>query len=335
MAVNRKKSKKKSRSKKKRLKPCKSHQYRNRSTNKCRNRSKKRSRKISKKRSKKRSRKISKKRSGSTYSGKNSNPINKYFSNIYIINLADQTNKFNKVKKRFIKKGLKYIRFPAIDGRCKGKKACDKKKKELEKKYKVKIAKKLNAPASSLTIGTIQILKEMVKHKWPRILICEDDIEFTKDMNKKFSQGIKEIKNINWDLIYLGCGNTCGYRGISDGKTSKNKYKTTLSIVGDEYDWYVQHKNDLRLPSDSEESERIGKNMSYAPIPGGTWCYGYSLSGAKKFLKYIKNKVSDHIDQIIIKAVDKDVLEAVAFDPPIVMHESGAFRVGSTIPWEW
>lgn len=42
-----------------------------------------------------------------------------------------------------------------------------------------------NIPAASLTIGTIELLREQVRNKWPRILICEDDVVLTKDILRK------------------------------------------------------------------------------------------------------------------------------------------------------
>jgi GR25 family glycosyltransferase involved in LPS biosynthesis len=270
-------------------------------------------------------------------SGEKGNPINKFFTKIFIINLAGKNARFKKVTKKLAAKGIKYERFEAVDGRCPDPKDCNKKKKELEEKYNVKISKKLNSPAASLTIGTIVLLREMVKRKWKRILICEDDIEPTRNVNEIFKKGIKELEEEepNWDLLYLGCGNNCGVRGISNEKTSKNRNKTSMSIVNEEWDWYVQYKNDLRTPCDKEDCEIISKHLTIPYSPGGTWCYAYSLKGAKKILKYFNNKITDHIDQLLIKAVHNDIVKVVAFDPTIVQHEFGAIRVDTSIPWDW
>ena len=105
---------------------------------------------------------------------------------------------------------------------------------------------------------------------------------------------------------------------------------------------YVKKKI-LRSPcgSDNDQCETISQHLSIPKKPGGTWCYGYSLKGAKKFLKYIgknkrgKIKVNNHIDKMLIKTVEKGIMKAVAFNPPIVWHEDGALRSDSDIPWEW
>lgn len=268
------------------------------------------------------------------YEGKD-NSINDFFDKIFIINLHDKVERFEKVIKQFHKTGVKYERFNAVDGRCKDEE-CKVKKKKFEKKYKVKIMKKINIPAASLVLGTIQLLREQVKNKWSHMLICEDDIEFTKNLLKTFEKGIDDLPK-GWDVFYLGCGNSCGHRGISEEKTSKTKHKTSLSIVSDDYDWYTNHENDLRVPCDDETCSKVkdSKYLSYPTAPGGTWAYSYSLKGAKKMLKFLDGKIDDHIDQLVIKAVKKGSVSAVSFDPPIIMHEQGAFRPDSDIPWEW
>jgi GR25 family glycosyltransferase involved in LPS biosynthesis len=313
---------------------------------KSRSKSKKRSkgRRKSKSRSKSKKRSKGRRKSKSVsksppqkFSGKPSLRINKYFSKIFVINLHDKIERFGKVTKQFKRKGVKYERFIAVDGRCE-KKKCGLKKKEMEKKYKVSIVKKLNAPASSLVIGTMLILKEQIKNRWSRILICEDDVVFDPKMLQRFEKGIDELGNENWDLLYLGCGNACGIKGITDGKTRRTPHMTSLSIVDkDEYNWHVSHPDDLRTPIDKEDSEDVkwGKYISIPPKPGGTWAYAYSLQGAKKMYKILKKKITNHIDQMVISEVGKGNMKAFSFDPPIVWHEKGAIRADTDIPWEW
>jgi hypothetical protein len=227
------------------------------------------------------------------------------------------------------------MRFNAVDGRCKDDE-CKIKKKELEKKYKVKINNKTQPPTASLVLGTIQILKEQVRNKWKHVLICEDDIVFERNMVKRFSKGIENLPE-DWDLLYLGCGNQGGHRGISTKKNKTSKYKTSLSIVSKDYNWYVNHRDDLRTPCDEEDCPAVddSKFLSYPSAPGGTWAYAYSLNGAKKFLKFLNDKVTNHVDQLLIQAIQKGKLEAISFDPPIIMHEKGALRPDSDILWSW
>jgi GR25 family glycosyltransferase involved in LPS biosynthesis len=245
--------------------------------------------------------------------------------------------RFRKVTDQFRNKGVKYERFNAVDGRCK-KGECAQKKREMEKKYGVKISNTVKAPTASLVIGTLEILKRQVKNKWKRVLICEDDVVFDPKILQTFEKGINELGNEDWDLLYLGCGGTCGSKGISNTKTKNEKYLTSLSIVDKhEYDWYVKHPDDLRVPlyEDDMDRSKWGKYISIPMSPGGCWAYCYSLKGAKKALDMFKNKINNHIDQLLINKVSKNKLKAYSFDPPIIWHEKGAFRPDSDLPWTW
>jgi GR25 family glycosyltransferase involved in LPS biosynthesis len=260
--------------------------------------------------------------------------INKFFNKIFIINLEDKIDRWRKVSKKFIKRGIKFERFVAVDGRCnvKNKKEHLNKKKELEEEYGYKISKKINAPASSLVIGTLLILKQMVKKKWKRIAIFEDDIEFVRNFHQKFETAIKELKTLKEpDLFYLSCGSECGVHGLSDNKTSKNKYISAWNIANENMTHYTFHKNDLRLMC--EDCQEITKNITQVYHPGGTWSYCYTLKGAKKMIKYIGKTIKNHIDQIAIKACEEEKLTAYAIDPPITVHEHGAVRPDTDIPW--
>ena len=270
------------------------------------------------------------------------NFFNKFFDKIFVISLYDATQRYEKVEKQFEARKIDIQRFIAIDGRCKnqGDKVCKDKLTTFEMIYNVKISNKKKlplkelAPASSLTIGTILILREMVKQKWGHMLICEDDVVLSRNIEEKFKQGIKEMGNKKWDLLYLGCGNYCGGNGISFKKTSKNKNLSDLAKLIDE-EFYVSYKDDLRYPCESDDCEKLSEHLSYASNPGGTWAYAYSLRGAKKLLKLLDNDAGNHIDKLIGAQTENGKLTAIAFDPPIIWHEGGALREGSSIPWSW
>lgn len=264
--------------------------------------------------------------------GEKNNSINNFFDKITIINLKDKEKRWKDVIKGFIRNGIKFERYNAVDGRFSTTKENRDKKKMFELTYDVKIKKKLKAPEASLSIGTIDILRNMIKDKLNNILICEDDMYFIPSSIKQFNKGLEELPD-DWDLLYLGCGKYCGCRGLSENKTSKNKYLTSINEFLSQFYYFVKYKDDLRLLEDG--CEHISKYLSIATSPGGTWCYAFSRKGAKKFLKYVNNKITDHIDNMIIKAIHDGVLKAIAFDPPIVYHMGGAKRSDTSIPWDW
>jgi GR25 family glycosyltransferase involved in LPS biosynthesis len=272
--------------------------------------------------------------------------LHNYFDKIFIISLYDNVERWKTVKKQFENKKIKIDRFIAVDGRC-GKKysqnkmaGCIEKAKSFEIAYGVDILTNPSRfpltellPASSLTLSTVLLLRYMVANKMKRILICEDDIVLGKDFEKKFSQGIKEIGNKRWDLLYLGCGTRCGTEDISENRTSKNKYISSWSKFSndEEYKVYLKHKDDLRTVCD--DCIKVTEHISKPTVPGGTWCYAVSLAGAKKILKFVDNNVYNHIDSIYKGGIEDKKLIALAFDPVIVFHRYGADRPNTTIPW--
>ena len=272
---------------------------------------------------------------------KSRNFLNRYFDKIFVINLYDKVKRWNKVQRQFKNRKIDVERFIAIDGRCKdqGKTACLQKLKSFELTYRVKISNpdkyplKELVPASSLTIGTILLLRAQVRNKWKHMLVCEDDIELGRNFLEKFKQGVREIGRKKWDLLYLGCGHECGNKGISEHRTSKNKRKSTLMQFYPDINLYVQYKNDLRMMCD--HCEDFSEHISVPTHPGGTWCYAYSLEGARKMLKLLDDEAGNHIDQLLTTEIYNENMTALSFNPPIVMHEDGAFRKDTDIPWKY
>ena len=268
--------------------------------------------------------------------------INKFFDKIFVISLYNNFERWNKVEKQFKNRKIDVQRFVTVDGRCKNEtsKECLQKLETFKLMYDVKIINKRDislkefTPAVSLTLSTIILLRQMVKQKWKYILLCEDDINLTRDFDEKFKQGINEIGNYKWDLLYLGCGGNCGSTNISYEQTSKNKYLSTLAEAEDD-EYYVANKDDLRSPCDDDVCPPLSEHISHVTTPGGTWCYAYSLAGAKKILKFIDNDAGEHIDRMIINFGKKGLLNMLAYNPPIAYHEHGFVRtLGNTdIPW--
>lgn len=267
---------------------------------------------------------------------KKSNALNKFFDKIFIISLYDKTERWNKVSDMFKKRSIQVERFVAIDGRCKdqGKQGCLDKLKTFELSFDVTIPLDTDipltelVPACSLTIGTILILREMVRKKWKHVLICEDDIELKPNLLSKFEQGVKELRNKSWDLLYLGSGYKSGVKGLSN---QKSKLTPFSSQYNEHYDYgvYVADERDLRITCD--KCTPFSEHLTYSYSPGGTWAYGISLKGAKKMLKLLDNNAGNHIDQLIQDYTSRNKIIAISFDPPIIMHEKG--RTGSDIPW--
>jgi len=272
---------------------------------------------------------------------KTKSAVNTYFDKVFVINLFDNEKRWKTMDKSMKRRNIKADRFIAIDGRCKnqGLAACKQKLKSLELTHNVtiKIPKGYShqeiIPASSLTIGTIVLMRAMVKNKWKRMLIFEDDVDFGRNFEKKFREGIKGLGKKPWDMLYLGCGSLCGHKDVSNAKSKNTPYLSTMAqVLGNDNLW-VKYKNDLRNTCEEDSCSSVTGSISNAESPGGTWCYGVSLKGAKKILKLIGD-AGQHIDQIYKTECEEGNLKCLAFDPPIVWHQEGYFRTNTDIPWK-
>ena len=276
---------------------------------------------------------------GSRGPHKNS-PVNQFFDKVFIINLYDNVKRWKEVVPQFKRLGIKVQRFVAVDGRCKATEAeCIQKLQSFELAYDVDIPyknKKASSvlPAASLAIGTVLLLRAMVRNNWKRILICEDDIHVVRGFTKKFEELVKELRGRRWDLLYLGCGQECGVHDISDKRDKHHPHVSTWVANGDsdDDDIYVHHRDDLRMPC-GDMCVEVTEHLTRVYNAGGTWCYAYSLAGAKKVLKAIGDNIDDHIDQILMRLQYDSVVKALAADPPIVMHEDMRGSRNSDIPW--
>lgn len=276
-----------------------------------------------------------------------------------VINLKDKTLRWKKVNAQLKKLNIKAKRYIAVDGRAKDEKGAKAKLREFKKLYglsfkqevpkpsgAVRIKARETSAAASLTIGTILILREMIKNNLQHVLILEDDVNFDKNFIAEFVQRERSLRKLKpYDMWYLGCGDKCGSRGIGESEHYTRPFDSPYM----ELDWlekplYVTHEDDLRLGCDKTECKRIAKGISIPEKAGGTWAYSYSLRGAKKLLAYVdsfkgKPLPTPHIDQLIQLAIKKskktkNPIVVYTCDPPIVWHEGGAYRKDSDIPWE-
>ena len=268
--------------------------------------------------------------------------MNQYYSKIFVISLFDKVDRWKKMEQKLKSNKIKAQRIITIDGRCKsqGRKGCIQKLKSFEILYNIKLSIPKNedlkevVPRTSLTLCTLQILRSQIKNKWKNVLILEDDVIFIKNFNKIFKKGIKSIintKNNNWDLLYLGCGRKCGKNGVSFKHTNNNKYLTSWNRLYHEEYYFVDTKEDLRGPC--SDCKKITKFISKPIDPSGTWAYSISLKGAKKLVKLLEKNPEMHLDHIYADNIQNKKLKALAFDPPIILHEYGAERLDSDIPW--
>ena len=274
--------------------------------------------------------------------------LNKFFANIFVISLFDKIQRWKKMRTQFESRNIKINRLIATDGRCKDQRpdGCIAKintfsiifNKNLNYVLKPKSKLPERTAAISLTLTTMQILKNAIENKNKFTLICEDDIELPRKFSEKFKniiEQLKKSKKMNWDTLYLGVGGYGGNNDMSLVETKKTPYLSDIAKhTGDVF--YVKNKNDLRSYCyDKNNCTYVTENVVRSYLPGGCWCYAISLKGAKKIISLFNKQNPIHIDQFYMDNVQEKNIIAYACNPPIVMHEAGFARPDSDIPWSW
>jgi GR25 family glycosyltransferase involved in LPS biosynthesis len=115
--------------------------------------------------------------------------LNDYYQNIFCINLDRRTDRWSECIDEFKKHNLQVQRFSAVDGN------------DLR-----------SLPGLTKgNVGAIYSHRAVIQHakdsNFENILILEDDIEFHDDMNKLFSEYIKELPS-DWDMLFFGANHS-------------------------------------------------------------------------------------------------------------------------------
>lgn len=104
--------------------------------------------------------------------------LNEYFDKIYCINLDERPDRWEQVLNEFKKVGIENVeRFSAV---------------------------KHEKGAIGCRESHLNIIKKAKEEKLNNVLIFEDDVFFIDDNIKFISKTLEDLKNIDWDLFYLG-----------------------------------------------------------------------------------------------------------------------------------
>lgn len=127
--------------------------------------------------------------------------INKYFDQIYVLNLDRQPEKFEKIKKKLDDLGIKFTRFSGVDGNSD---EILSEWNEVKKTFEFKPGLGLleNQYAYGCLLSHKKIIEDAKKNKYNKILVLEDDVLF----HKNFLNEIQKLKKIpkTWKLLYFG-----------------------------------------------------------------------------------------------------------------------------------
>jgi GR25 family glycosyltransferase involved in LPS biosynthesis len=113
--------------------------------------------------------------------------FNQYFNRVFCVNLDRRTDRWSMCLPEFEKACLTVERFSAVDG----------------SRLPIVANQKINRAEVGCSLSHAAILKKMVAADWEKILILEDDVEFSPNAASHFSQWISQVPR-DWDMLYLG-----------------------------------------------------------------------------------------------------------------------------------
>jgi len=203
--------------------------------------------------------------------------LKEYFDKIYCINLDRRKDRWEETIEELNKWGItdQVTRFSAIDGGTVS---------EDEKNYPI------NSGELGILLTHEKIINECIVNNYSKILILEDDIEFTNDI-KNFNE-FYEVTPKKWDMIYFG-GNHNKHMGkklnlINDKIIKLNETYGIHCIAID--------KNMFNPILNIIKNKRKPIDVYYADLQKGYDCYGFHPSIALQRVSYsdIQNKVMDY-----------------------------------------
>lgn len=211
--------------------------------------------------------------------------INKYFDKVFVINLDRSPDRLENISKHLKSKNIIWSRFPAIDGQ-------NISNSDIENEVGFLCRKFCSKSMIGCALSHKNIWKVALQQNLDKVLIMEDDIEFTDNYSQILQDAWKQLPN-DWDILLLGCGGLC----------NKNKYSDFSEFL---FNIIQPFKNQKTFNS---------KNIFIPELPTGFYCYAVSKRGCEKLLNIVE-KINYHIDYQVSKNYDD--LNIYAINPKIV-----------------
>jgi len=184
--------------------------------------------------------------------------ISEYFDKIYCVNLDRRKERWDECLLEFEKWNIKDVeRVSAVDGN------------NLQMK---KYSTSMKAGELGLVLTNINIIKDAKEKNYNSILILEDDVVFTNEINN-ISEYMEKLPN-DWDMLYFG-GNHNTHAGVKpptvvNDKVCKLHRTYTTHCIGinkNLFDIILSVLSKYRHPIDVEYSimQKIFKIYSFYP----------------------------------------------------------------------
>jgi len=187
--------------------------------------------------------------------------INEIFDKVYLINLENDTDKYQIMKSKLDKLNIKFELFKAIDG---------------HKLNNCKLLNHGNKGAVGCKMSHMEIIKNAKYNNYSKILILEDDLYFWNNFNERFNSLYKNLIDIdkNWKLVYFGASNRKGKNHIHLNKMNQSVYNigskfiTGAYAIGYDksiYDTILKSENDNRPYDDIVGNDIKENNYIFFP----------------------------------------------------------------------
>lgn len=181
--------------------------------------------------------------------------INKYFDNVFLINLNRRPDRLKEATDELNSVGIKFNVFNAVDGNTFN-------DLTILSEYRGNI-RKLKPGAIGCLLSHISLIKYAKEKGLKNILIFEDDVVFSKNFNLFFDTVVNEIPK-DWGMFYLG-GHPIKNQVTKFSKNinKSNQIVTTHSyaINASAYD-IILNSNEYKYAIDTLYTELIHMNIN-------------------------------------------------------------------------
>ncbi|CAB3226126.1 unnamed protein product [Arctia plantaginis] len=124
---------------------------------------------------------------------------------IYMINLERRTERRKLMEMSFKELGMDVTHFSAVDGKRLDMKNLKERSITLMPNYEDPYHKRpMKAGEVGCFLSHYYIWETIVEEQIPITLILEDDIQFVPYFRNRFLQLLREIEELDWDLVYIG-----------------------------------------------------------------------------------------------------------------------------------
>lgn len=130
--------------------------------------------------------------------------LQKYFDNIYVINLDKREDRWEHVQSELGKYDIEAERVSAVNG------FKHPKRKEVN----------VNPGALGCSLSHIGVLEDAKENRYDSILVFEDDIVFERNFDRRFEDYYSQLPD-DWKMLYLG----------GNHRKKPEKYSRNVSIV--------------------------------------------------------------------------------------------------------